>query len=68
MKDPIVEEVRRARQDHARTFNHDLVAICRDLKKIESVCGHTLVSLPPKLLTPASSQPRSSAAEAPAVG
>ena len=64
MKDPIVEEVRTARQDHAKEFNHDLVAICRDLKRIESVCGHTLVSLPPKLLTKASSRPRSSAAEA----
>jgi hypothetical protein len=64
MKDPIVEEVRRARQDHAKEFNHDLVEICRDLKRIESVCGHTLVSLPPKLLTKASNQPRSSAAEA----
>jgi len=64
MKDPIVEEVRKARQDHAREFNHDLVAICRDLKRIESACGHTLVSLPPKLLTKASSRPRSSVAEA----
>jgi hypothetical protein len=64
MKDLIVEEVRKARQDHAREFNHDLVAICRDLKRIESVCGHTLVSLPPKLLIKASSRPRSSAAEA----
>lgn len=64
MKDPIVEEVRRARQDHAKQFNHDLVAICRDLKRIESVSGHTLLSLPPKLLTKASNRPRSSATEA----
>ncbi len=57
MKDPIVEEVRKARQDHAREFNHDLAAICDDLKSIERECGHKLVSLPPKLLKKASSRP-----------
>lgn len=52
MKDPIVEEVRKARQDHAKAFNHDLAAICNDLKRIErQQYGHRLVSFPPKLLT-----------------
>ena len=51
MKDPIVEEVRKARQDHAKEFNHDLAAICNDLKRIERQCGHRVVSFPPKLLT-----------------
>ncbi len=64
MKDPIVEEVRKARQAHAEEFNHDLEAICRDLKRIESECGHRVVSLLPRLLTKASRRPRSSAAEA----
>ena len=64
MKDPIVEEVRKARQDHAIKFNHDLSAICKDLKRIEKECGHKVVSFPPKLLTKASSRPPSSAAEA----
>lgn len=64
MKDPIVEEVRMARQDHAKEFNHDLKNICNDLKRIERECGHKLVSLPPRLLTKASGRPRSSAAEA----
>ena len=64
MKDPIVEEVRKARQDHAKEFNHDLLAICKDLKRIERECGHRVVSLPPKLLTKASGRPRTSAAEA----
>ena len=59
MKDPIVEEVRKARQDHARELNHDLVAICDDLRRIERECGHRLVSFPPKLLRKASSRPRS---------
>ena len=53
MKDPIVEEVRKARQDHAQEFNHDLTAICDDLKKIEKECEERLISLPPKLLTKA---------------
>ena len=50
MKDPIVEEVRKVRQEHAEQFNHDLAAICADLKKIEKECRNRLVSLPPKLL------------------
>ena len=64
MKDPIVEEVRKARQDHAKEFNHDLSAICKDLKRIEKECGHKLVSLPPKLLKKSSSLHRTSATEA----
>ena len=39
MKDPIVEEVRKARQDHAKEFNHDLSAICKDLKKARRLFG-----------------------------
>jgi hypothetical protein len=50
VKDPIVEEVRKARQDHAQQFNHDSTEICCDLKKIEKKCGNRLISLPPKLL------------------
>lgn len=64
MKDPIVEEVRKAREDHAAEFGHDMSAICADLKRIERNCGHKVVSLPPILLTKAPSRPRSSAAEA----
>ena len=40
MKDPIVEEVRKARLEHAKEFNHDLSAICKDLKRIERECLH----------------------------
>jgi len=64
MKDPIVEEVRKARLEHAKEFNHDLSAICKDLKRIERECGHKLVSFPPRLLTKASSRPRTSTAKA----
>lgn len=51
MNDPIVEEVRKARQDYASKFNHDLKEICKDLKRIERECGHRPTSLPPRLLT-----------------
>ncbi len=48
MKDPIVEEVRRARDAHAKQFNYDLDAICEDLRKREKASGQPTVSLPPK--------------------
>jgi hypothetical protein len=50
MNDPIVEEVRKARQEHAKKFNYNLDDICLDLKKIEKKCGHKIVSLQPKKL------------------
>ncbi len=34
--DPIVEESRRIRDEHARRFNDDLAAICADLKRFEA--------------------------------
>ncbi len=48
MKDPIVEEVRRGRDAHAKRFNYDLDAIVEDLKKREKELGLATVSLPPK--------------------
>jgi hypothetical protein len=51
MTDPIVEEVRAARLAHAQSLNHDLAAICADLKRIERECGHQVISLPPRRLT-----------------
>ncbi|OHB64456.1 MAG: hypothetical protein A2Y76_05675 [Planctomycetes bacterium RBG_13_60_9] len=48
VKDPIVEEVRRARDAHAKQFNYDLDAICEDLRKREKASGRPTVSLPPK--------------------
>jgi len=46
--DPIVEEVRKARQAHAEKFNYDLDAICADLQEKEKDCGNPLVSMAPK--------------------
>ena len=47
-RDPIVEEIRRVRQERAAKFNYDLRAICADLKEKEKNFGHPVVSLPPK--------------------
>lgn len=46
-QDPIVEEVRRRREQYAAQFNHDLKAICRDLRERQKRSGHRVVSLPP---------------------
>ena len=48
--DPIVEEVRKVRQEHAEKFGYDLKAIYDDLKAIEKLGSHKVVSLPPKRL------------------
>lgn len=45
MIDPIVEEVRRRRDEHAKSFNYDLAAICADLRSFQSTCGHKIVRL-----------------------
>jgi len=50
MIDPIVEEARKYRAEHARRFNFDLPAIGADLEEIDATCGHTVVSLPPRTL------------------
>lgn len=47
-KDPIVEEVRTARQKHAARFNYDLSKIAEDLRAKEQQSGRKVVSFPPK--------------------
>jgi hypothetical protein len=47
--DPIVDEVRKAREAHAAKFHYDLLAICRDLRMKEEESGHPVVSRPPRL-------------------
>ena len=49
-KDPIVEEVRKIREEHAALFGYDLKAIFEDLKKTEKMSLRKVVSLPPKRL------------------
>jgi hypothetical protein len=47
-QDPIVEEVRRARDAYAKQFNYDLDAIYRDLKTKERQSGRRVISSPSK--------------------
>lgn len=46
--DPIVEEVRRIRQEYAAQFNYDLGAMVQDLQKRQQEHSDRLVSFPPK--------------------
>ena len=46
MSDPIVDEVRKYRMEHARRLNFDLAAICEDLRAIQRASGHRVVRLP----------------------
>jgi hypothetical protein len=48
MKDHIVEEVRRIREEHAAQFNYDVDAIYEDLKRIEAKSGRPHVSFGPR--------------------
>jgi hypothetical protein len=41
--DPIVDEVRRAREEYARRFNYDLRAIGEDLKRGEETSDRPVV-------------------------
>ena len=46
MRDAIVDEVRKAREDYARQFNFDLDAICRDLRQKQQTAGVRVVTFP----------------------
>ena len=46
--DPIVDEVRKVRDAHAKKFNYDLYAIVADLKKQQKAGGKKFVTLPPR--------------------
>jgi hypothetical protein len=48
IEDPIVAEVRAARDAYARQFNYDLKAIVRDLRERQQAEGRKVVRLPPK--------------------
>jgi len=47
-QDPIVEEVRKARDAYAKQFNYDLDAIYRDLKAKERQSGRWVIPCPSK--------------------
>jgi len=48
LKDELVEEVRKARQEQAAKWNFDLKAILADARKRQAQSGHKVVSFVPK--------------------
>jgi hypothetical protein len=48
--DPIVEEVRKHRLQHAASYNYDLAEICRALKEAEEKSCRPVVTRSPRLL------------------
>jgi hypothetical protein len=56
MNDPIVEEVRQAREAHAARFHYDLDAIFRDVKEQEKKSGRKFVSFPARRNEPSHPQ------------
>lgn len=47
-KDPIIEEIHKIRQEHAKKFNYDFNKIFDDLKKQELQSENKFISLPIK--------------------
>ncbi len=47
-KDPIVEEIHKFCEEHAKKFNYNLEAIFKDLKERERKSGRKIISLPIK--------------------
>ena len=50
--DPIVEEIRRIREEHSASFGHDLKRIYEDLKERQRKSGRDYVSYPPRPAEP----------------
>jgi hypothetical protein len=48
MKDTIISELRKIRDDHAARFDHDLESIARDIQQQERRTRRKLVSLKPR--------------------
>ena len=46
--DEIVDEVRRARREHAEKFNYDISAICADIRQKQAESKRKVVSLEQK--------------------
>lgn len=51
-RDPLVEEVRKYRDEYARQFNYDLKAIYLDLKARQERSDRKRVVLPPRPAAP----------------
>lgn len=47
-RDEILEEIYKIREEHAKTFNYDLKAICDDLRQKQAASGRRIISTPLK--------------------
>lgn len=52
IEDPIVEEIRRIRREHAARHGNDLKRICNALREQESRSKRKLVNRGPRMLLP----------------
>jgi hypothetical protein len=50
--DPIIEELRKFREEYAAKFNYDFVAMCQNLREQEKQHQHLIVSRSPKPYIP----------------
>ncbi|WGV26714.1 hypothetical protein [Halotia branconii] len=47
-RDEVLEEIYRIREEHAKTFNYDLKAICDDLRQKQAASSRRIISTPLK--------------------
>lgn len=45
-KDEVLEEIYKIREEHAKSFNYDLQAICDDLRKKQENSGRQIIKVP----------------------
>ena len=64
MNDPIVEEVRQVREEHAKRFNYDLKAIFADIQKQQKASDRKFVSFPAKRISVSDTSPLSAKQDA----
>ncbi|MFH1268270.1 MAG: hypothetical protein ABIK89_21325 [Planctomycetota bacterium] len=50
-RDPIVKEIQQYRQQYAAQFNHDIDAICEDIRCKQEESGRKVVSRKPRRAT-----------------
>jgi len=66
MQDPIVEEIRKIRDEHAARFNYDLDAIFDDFERSQTELGLPLVTLPPNRVSKTEHSPTQAVEHIPA--
>ncbi|MBW4686969.1 MAG: hypothetical protein KME40_18140 [Komarekiella atlantica HA4396-MV6] len=45
-KDEVLEEIYKIREEHAKSFNYDLQAICDDLRQKQAASKRQIISVP----------------------